>query len=56
MNLSFFKNPRKAAWLILSIFLMGLIFFFSSQNGSDSSGLSGRFLFLLTWFLSEQQA
>ncbi|WP_273234352.1 VanZ family protein [Ileibacterium valens] len=56
MNLSFFKNPRKAAWLILSIFLMGLIFFFSSQNGSDSSGLSGRFLFLLTSFLSEQQA
>ncbi len=47
---------HRLIWIAASLLIMGLIFFFSSQNGRQSSAVSGRFLFLLTWLMSEQQA
>lgn len=47
---------KRVFWTAASIAVMVMVFFFSSQSGSESSSVSGRFLFLLTWIMSESQA
>lgn len=49
-------NSRRLLWILLSLAIMSLIFWFSSQNGEESSKTSGAFLFLLTWLVSPEQA
>lgn len=47
---------KRVFWTAASLAVMIMVFFFSSQSGSASSSVSGRFLFLLTWIMSESQA